>query len=323
MNKKKYENNKNTDLEESETFLRNSSNSTTISGNKLANKNENHLKVPKISGLNNGVKNGASNESEPKKMQAERSPLLKDLSQSKLLNKFKSESINSPIEEPKLEKISEASSPKIDFVKNSVDNVVKSFEFGGIYGTESTEIDSGVYFGSKPLTSAPIVSEVKQSDICSKNDSKTKEIIELNNIKEEVQKQLADCDQTDLQLKNDETFSKIKETEIIDCKKIEISENSPLNEKQNENSRALNTENSNQIEEINNELAMDDENRKSLIFSEENLGVVSGMASIIDDTENIHESRVSLTNTTPRKTKFNPLHVILKDKNKYYTTEYV
>ena len=47
------------------------------------------------------------------------------------------------------------------------------------------------------------------------------------------------------------------------------------------------------------------------------------MASIIDDTENMHESRLSFTNTTPRKTKFNPLHVILKDKNKYYTTEYV
>jgi hypothetical protein len=28
-------------------------------------------------------------------------------------------------------------------------------------------------------------------------------------------------------------------------------------------------------------------------------------------------------NTTPRKTAFNPLHVILKDKNKYHTTEYI
>lgn len=27
--------------------------------------------------------------------------------------------------------------------------------------------------------------------------------------------------------------------------------------------------------------------------------------------------------TTPRKSNFNPLHVILKDKNKYYTTEYI
>ena len=29
------------------------------------------------------------------------------------------------------------------------------------------------------------------------------------------------------------------------------------------------------------------------------------------------------TSTTPRKPAFNPLHVILKDKNKYHTTEYI
>ena len=29
------------------------------------------------------------------------------------------------------------------------------------------------------------------------------------------------------------------------------------------------------------------------------------------------------TSNTPRKPAFNPLHVILKDKNKYHTTEYI
>jgi hypothetical protein len=34
-------------------------------------------------------------------------------------------------------------------------------------------------------------------------------------------------------------------------------------------------------------------------------------------------SKTLNNNTTPRKTAFNPLHVILKDKNKYHTTEYI
>lgn len=34
-------------------------------------------------------------------------------------------------------------------------------------------------------------------------------------------------------------------------------------------------------------------------------------------------SGYSMTATTPRKPAFNPLHVILKDKNKYHTTEYI
>ncbi len=315
-NKKKYENNKNTDLEESETFIRNSSNSTTNSGNKLTNKNENpkpaHLKVPKLSGSNNGVKN----ESEPKKMQAERSPLLKDLSQSKLLNKFKTEETNSPNLESKLDKINETGPTTVDAVKNTGNVAAKSFEFGGVYGEETTEIDSGVYFGSSPISKN---SEQKQSEICSKNDSNSLTKSELKNIIEEEQQQRDKHDQTNLKSSKAEPISEVKVTEIIDSK--EIINNTHLTE--NDNSKTLNTENNHQIISSNNELSIEEENCKSVIYSEENLGIISGMASIIDDTENMHESRVSLTNTTPRKTKFNPLHVILKDKNKYYTTEYV
>ena len=35
------------------------------------------------------------------------------------------------------------------------------------------------------------------------------------------------------------------------------------------------------------------------------------------------QSTLVNTSTTPRKPAFNPLHVILKDKNKYHTTEYI
>ena len=65
---------------------------------------------------------------------------------------------------------------------------------------------------------------------------------------------------------------------------------------------------------------------QSLVFSNENLGIISGMTSeTVDeyDSQFLSKSTLSLTNTTPRKTPFNPLQVILKDKNKYYTTEYV
>jgi hypothetical protein len=307
-NKKNYKNNKNTDLEESETFLRNSSNSTTNSGNKLTNKNENpkpaHLKVPKLSGLNNGIKN----ESEPKKMQAERSPLLKDLSQSKLLNKFKTEEINSPNLESTLDKINETGPTTVDAVKNTGN--------GGVYGEKTAEIDSGVYFGSSQVSKN---SEQKQSEICSKNDSNSLTKSELKNIIEEEQQQRDEYDQTNLKSSKTEPILEVKVPEIIDSK--EIINNTHLTE--NDNSKTLNTENNHQPITSNNELSIEEENCKSVIYSEENLGIISGMTSIIDDTENMHESRVSLTNTTPRKTKFNPQHVILKDKNKYYTTEYV
>ncbi len=39
--------------------------------------------------------------------------------------------------------------------------------------------------------------------------------------------------------------------------------------------------------------------------------------------ECVSPSKATNKPTTPRKPAFNPLHVILKDKNKYYTTEYI
>ncbi len=41
------------------------------------------------------------------------------------------------------------------------------------------------------------------------------------------------------------------------------------------------------------------------------------------DEECVSPFKTSNKITTPRKPAFNPLHVILKDKNKYYTTEYI
>jgi hypothetical protein len=47
----------------------------------------------------------------------------------------------------------------------------------------------------------------------------------------------------------------------------------------------------------------------------------------LNENNNQEDANVVLkslnNNTTPRKTAFNPLHVILKDKNKYHTTEYI
>lgn len=48
----------------------------------------------------------------------------------------------------------------------------------------------------------------------------------------------------------------------------------------------------------------------------------------IEDNQTHHQSTLTSVSsgamaTTPRKPAFNPLHVILKDKNKYHTTEYI
>lgn len=46
-------------------------------------------------------------------------------------------------------------------------------------------------------------------------------------------------------------------------------------------------------------------------------------SNIASNNSGLPTITATTTSTTPRKPAFNPLHVILKDKNKYHTTEYI
>lgn len=62
---------------------------------------------------------------------------------------------------------------------------------------------------------------------------------------------------------------------------------------------------------------------KSIIKQTGSEHVKSELEITNDPTVTFSTPPVQVNNTTPRKPAFNPLHVILKDKNKYHTTEYI
>ena len=304
-------------------FIRNSSNSTTASSNKTVNRNDigsksNQLKVPSTPGSTNngGSRNGGSNESEPRKMQAEQSALLKDLSQSKLLSKFKTEGMNSPNLEVKLDKTNEIK--QRDSLKSNIIQPAKPIEFGGIYGADI--VDSGVY-GASPLTlvSNSLEKKQKSENFCSNIETNLALNIEPNNestiTKDEVLKDSVDTKNSEKVDSRNSSVDK-DEVKISDIKVNNIQESTEATKTLEYLNLANDNKETVDLKNINSQLDFEDEEkRQTLVFSEENLGIVSGMASkIIDNTENINESKIVLANTTPRKTKFNPLHVKVKEK---------
>ena len=169
------------DIEESETFL-NNSNSTSNSTKQIS-KNENSVLKASLN-----TQSVIKNDSEPRKMQAERSALLKDLSQSKLLNKYKTEEENKSFFTPEdtskdtdSKKQAGVSSKKRNscFIETTKSTNPTNYEFGGIYGAEPA--DCGVYGASssnlvvenKSFISISIEKPIVESTIVSNSEATT------------------------------------------------------------------------------------------------------------------------------------------------------
>lgn len=74
-------------------------------------------------------------------------------------------------------------------------------------------------------------------------------------------------------------------------------------------------------------VVLDEKPLKSSIISSNNehsqTQMLTQQSTITSSNSGFSMNNTSTVTTTPRKPAFNPLHVILKDKNKYHTTEYI
>ncbi|CAF0884513.1 unnamed protein product [Brachionus calyciflorus] len=217
--------------------------------------------VPKIEPIKPPSKTLVILEPEPRKMQAERPALLQDLSQSRLLQKFKQE----------IEQTSPKKEENKSDLKNEIEVIpspkkeITSEDTSGIYGADLNSLDpKPLYTGSSKVNSLE-TSPNKKIELAP-------QILVTNN------------DQAD-------------EIEKIYLEKA----SREINENQN------------------------NERKNSILKSE------TPKKSTNKDVNSQHNNReiVFVNNpgefqTQMRKTPaFNPLHVILKDKNKYHTTEYI
>lgn len=215
-------------------------------------------------------------EPEPRKMQAERPPLLMDLSTSRLLSKYKAE-----IEGKKSSNETNETVAKVTENKNEpIENEVKKVD------SDATIVNSPVKYEAKSdikVYAGELATQSPASMSVSSNGTLTNLTKDESPIK---------CQKNSLK----------RLTSPKNQVKFDIKSPVESPRKHHENGIVVK-----QQEQHNEHEAADTIGN----------GVVSGMPKCIDGTPT-HSNP-----TTPRKTVFNPLHVILKDKNKYYTTEYI
>lgn len=299
-------------------------------------------------------------EPEPRKMQADRPVLLQDLSQSKLLLKFKQEASSSdpkPTSEANKtdQKPSEPanndstkSEPKVDSNKESPKQTQpppqQSKKTSKVNSVASSGQTTPSKMESKFKTPPPLSSGVYGADIYDGGGVYGADIVNVPTkpiVTSSKQSPSQSIDKTAENAKpTDESNNKNPVAKNRKSSKDEYEENENeslindnVNGSNNENVRSslLNTENeSNDTNSIS-------LNKKS---SPNNLetqstkvipNVNSTRLDIIDNDSTVvsfnpasqPQSTLVNTSTTPRKPAFNPLHVILKDKNKYHTTEYI
>jgi hypothetical protein len=300
--------------------------------------------VPSGAGISTPQKKKVVLVEEPRKMQAERPALLLDLSQSKLLLKYKQENISnnttsiataaaaevSPIvtattaatvtpdtaevqpksnTSPSKSTHSNPSKKSPPSKTNSLSSTHKkltlsTIDAGGVYGAEE---DNGGVYGADPgaiVTRPPPQTIAKSLSKTNSTESKRKQTTQNNN---------STCEDNEA-----------NETDRL----IPMSTN---NDENNENN--LNTTNYRVIPSKKNSLIVE-ETDSTLAPSLTNVdcSVVRTMPIDSDNTQttsNMPQQNQSqaTTGATPasssRKQAFNPLYVILKDKNKYHTTEYI
>ena len=275
-------------------------------------------------------------EPESRKMQAERPALLQDLGKSKLLLKYK-QSIAEPlakIDQQQLAKIVEQNNSKTATTTSMTSE--KSNNSLKLTSNIKTDDLSGVYTGgvNEPIKSVMKTSttestiygadlvNLKANETMPKLNSEensTEQVIVISNASNQVktpeQSTLTTTNETKVEhnISNDVTVeTPTKMSKITLVKESSIVSNEPEIE-------LIHTKL--EIVEEANDKQMLTANQNQLICKEENVSNDLETSSFIQSIE----EHISSPNQhqIPRRSTFNPLHVILKDKNKYYTTEYI
>jgi hypothetical protein len=223
-------------------------------------------------------------EPDSRKIQAERSALLKDLDKSSLLLKYK-QTIVTTNQETDTNNIKISIQENAKSIAPNKSNL--SLKLTSNFPSEES-VDCGVYLGgggggggasaTATTSNAPNVvadSVVDNTNSLETNKSNQEEVKTDNNNSSEIQK-----------IESKHSF-KIKNITLLEEPSVETNE---------EISLEFNTETKLEIVEDKKEETDDDD----------------------EEEENMTNKHVP-----PRRSAFNPLHVILKDKNKYYTTEYI
>jgi hypothetical protein len=179
---------------------------------------------------------------------------------------------------------------------------------GGVYGADI--YDGGGIYGAD-MISAPIHKDSKASLNFSKQSSPDKASSKAES---------GDYEQL-RHISLDESL-KIEETERKENAPLKPTIKTTKNDSPKLETNQINTQGYKSIEEPSEMSCLI--KRSMLIDTEESIGDSSNVVTFSTPLVQQHAHSTSQSTTTPRKPMpFNPLHVILKDKNKYYTTEYI
>lgn len=273
-------------------------------------------------------------EAEPRKMQAERPVLLQDLSQSKLLLKFKQENKTGELTGP--ETTTTTNTQKDENTK-SIDEIKPSVEFknespkdisrkdsviskkvqitnakpamsnggNGVYGEDFYD-GGGVYGADLANMQAPPVIKTKQPSATStpsqrrtSKDSKSDDSASGRNQSTAKNRK-----------SSKEACDDLEKAYLISATQDDFYKS--LNESDSNNKPEAKTESSSPPPLPPHAATVTEQSHNgNHLSSHNNLNQVQS------------NSTTTISASTPRKPTFNPLHVILKDKNKYHTTEYI
>lgn len=264
-------------------------------------------------------------EEEPRKMKTELPALLQDLGTSKLLLKFQQQqSLSSKKDETsEINETAESNKQDEDTKKresldltesNSPNKPNLSFENSGIYdGTEQQKTPQKQEASSRKSSSKNSSLKFKSRKHSSKSLTKTNSGEQTAESQPTTKVEIIENDKIDLlKITHMESLSQQESVDFDDGKfgdfvetKLEIIEETK--DIQQTDSNNLNNNNKNLVTFT----LPSFPNRASTVCS-----------TTTDEGGSPIKSNQKPT-TTHRKSVFNPLHVILKDKNKYYTTEYI
>jgi len=232
-------------------------------------------------------------EPDSRKIQAERSALLKDLDKSSLLLKYK-QTIVTTNQETDTNNIKNSIQENAKSIAPNKSNL--SLKLTSNFPSEESA-DCGIYLGGGGGGGASATAPIVVADSVVDNSNSIKQptpTLETNKSNQEEIKTDNNSNSSEIQKIESKHSFKIKNITLLEEPSVETNE---------EISLEFNTETKLEIVE----------DKKEEIVDEEET----------DDDDDEEEENITNKHVPPRRSAFNPLHVILKDKNKYYTTEYI
>lgn len=271
-------------------------------------------------------------EAEPRKMQAERPALLQDLGKSKLLLKYKQsvgDSVEQKLVKQEIVKPTESAAGK----SLSPEKTSLSLKLPVMNSVNTDDMESGVYTGGSKEDSKLISDySIYGADLLNlKSNPITVDKPKLTTVEEKsVESPKTSPIQTTTITTN------LNETKINDEINNHISNETIKSDRESSLKMkriflAKNTVVSNDQDEIN-ELPqpkleiveeLDKEKQESEALITDNSISFTQQDSVVSDSNLETSNFIQPQSNQPRRSAFNPLHVILKDRNKYYTTEYI